>query len=269
MFKWRIQAVKIKWQDFIEERKKPVLKGTRLTVEFILKQLGAGMNHQGLLDQYPTLKPDHLRAAVLYAADVNRQTSEYVSFPFPCLNCDEPIPGAELFCSECCTQEAEYVRYSRACIADERSKREDVQEALKIKLAHILGGGYPRSLRQVPDDIRSAVIERDQGQCRKCGGPANQIDHICGNENTLDNLQLLCSKCHNKKTTAGFTRITPETNPEEWKKAQSLHARVRAPKPTRLCDGSDWKTLWRVVQKARRDALKNVCSGERRQEPVG
>lgn len=67
--------MKIKWQDYIEERKdvmagKPVFKGTRLTVEFILKQLGAAMSHQELLDQYPTLKPEHLRAALLYAADV-------------------------------------------------------------------------------------------------------------------------------------------------------------------------------------------------------
>lgn len=67
--------MKIKWQDYIEERKevmvgKPTFKGTRLTVEFILKQLGAGMNHTELLEQYPTLKPEHLRAAMLYAADV-------------------------------------------------------------------------------------------------------------------------------------------------------------------------------------------------------
>jgi uncharacterized protein (DUF433 family) len=67
--------VKIKWQDYIEERKdlmagKPAFKGTRLTVEFILKQLGAGRDHGELLDQYPTLKPEHLRAAMLYAADV-------------------------------------------------------------------------------------------------------------------------------------------------------------------------------------------------------
>ncbi len=69
------KAVKIKWQDYIEERKdvmagKPTFKGTRLTVEFILKQLGSGMSHQELLDQYPTLKPEHIRAAMLYAADV-------------------------------------------------------------------------------------------------------------------------------------------------------------------------------------------------------
>ena len=67
--------MKLKWQDYIEERKdvmvgKPTFKGTRLTVEFILKQLGAGMTQQELLDQYPTLELDHLRAAMLYAADV-------------------------------------------------------------------------------------------------------------------------------------------------------------------------------------------------------
>lgn len=69
------QPVKIQWQSFIEERKdvmagKPIFKGTRLTVELILRKLGAGMSQQELLDQYPTLKPDHLRAALLYAADV-------------------------------------------------------------------------------------------------------------------------------------------------------------------------------------------------------
>ena len=47
---------------------KPVFKGTRLTVEHILRQLGAGMTNEELLDQYPTLKPEHIRAAVLYAS---------------------------------------------------------------------------------------------------------------------------------------------------------------------------------------------------------
>jgi len=67
--------MKIKWQDYIEERKdvmsgKPAFKGTRLTVEFALRQLGTGMTHQEILNQYPTLKPEHLLAAMLYAADV-------------------------------------------------------------------------------------------------------------------------------------------------------------------------------------------------------
>jgi len=60
----------IRWQDFVEERKemmtgKPTFRGTRLTVEFVLKQLGTGMTNQELLDQYPTLKLEHLRAAML------------------------------------------------------------------------------------------------------------------------------------------------------------------------------------------------------------
>jgi uncharacterized protein (DUF433 family) len=51
---------------------KPVFKGTRLTVEHILGELGTGMRHEELLDNYPTLKPEHLQAAMLYAAAVLR-----------------------------------------------------------------------------------------------------------------------------------------------------------------------------------------------------
>ena len=65
----------IKWQDYIEERKevmmgKPVFKGTRLTVEHVLNELGTGMSHEELLDNYSTLKPEHIQAALLYAAAV-------------------------------------------------------------------------------------------------------------------------------------------------------------------------------------------------------
>jgi uncharacterized protein (DUF433 family) len=65
----------IRWQDYIEDRPevmlgKPVFRGTRLTVEHILKELGTGMSHAELLDNYPTLRPEHLQAAILYAAAV-------------------------------------------------------------------------------------------------------------------------------------------------------------------------------------------------------
>jgi uncharacterized protein (DUF433 family) len=63
----------IRWQDYIEERKdvmlgKPVFKGTRLTIDHILREMGTGMSDQELLDNYPTLRPEHIRAALLYAA---------------------------------------------------------------------------------------------------------------------------------------------------------------------------------------------------------
>lgn len=65
----------IDWRDYVEERKgvmmgKPVFKGTRLTVEHILNEMGAGLTEPELLDNYPTLRPEHLRAALLYAAAV-------------------------------------------------------------------------------------------------------------------------------------------------------------------------------------------------------
>ena len=69
--------MRIKWQDYIEERKevmmgKPVFKGTRLTVEHVLNELGAGMSREQLLKNYPTLKPEHIQAAMLYAAAEGR-----------------------------------------------------------------------------------------------------------------------------------------------------------------------------------------------------
>ena len=63
------------WQDCIEERKdvmlgKPVFKGTRITVQHVLEELGGGMSLPDLLDNYPTLKPEYIRAAMQYAAAV-------------------------------------------------------------------------------------------------------------------------------------------------------------------------------------------------------
>jgi uncharacterized protein (DUF433 family) len=63
------------WQDYIEERKdvmlgKPVFKGTRITVQHVLEELGGGMGFDDLLDNYPTLKPEHIQAALQYAAAV-------------------------------------------------------------------------------------------------------------------------------------------------------------------------------------------------------
>ena len=63
----------IRWQDYIEERKevmmgKPVFKGARLTVDHVLKEMGTGMTNQELLENYPTLRSEHIRAALLYAA---------------------------------------------------------------------------------------------------------------------------------------------------------------------------------------------------------
>ena len=76
----------LKWQDLIEERKdvmlgKPVFKGTRLTVEHVLRELGTGMSHHELLDNYPNLTLEHIQAASNMPPICSRWTSSSTSKP--------------------------------------------------------------------------------------------------------------------------------------------------------------------------------------------
>ena len=48
---------------------KPVIKGTRITVELILRELGAGTSIDGLLKSYPHLTREDVLAAQAFAAD--------------------------------------------------------------------------------------------------------------------------------------------------------------------------------------------------------
>jgi len=49
---------------------KPIIKGTRITVELILRKIAEGMEIEELLDAYPQLKREDVLAAVSYSADV-------------------------------------------------------------------------------------------------------------------------------------------------------------------------------------------------------
>jgi uncharacterized protein (DUF433 family) len=48
---------------------KPCVKGTRITVELILRKLGAGRSFADLLEAYPQLTGEDLLAALAFAAD--------------------------------------------------------------------------------------------------------------------------------------------------------------------------------------------------------
>ena len=67
----------IDWKNYIERDPaimlgKPVFKGTRITVEFILERLAQGATYQELLDNYDGLVAEHIPAALAYAAGVVR-----------------------------------------------------------------------------------------------------------------------------------------------------------------------------------------------------
>jgi uncharacterized protein (DUF433 family) len=48
---------------------KPVIQGTRIPVELLLRKLAEGAAEQDLLDAYPHLTSEDIRAALVYAAD--------------------------------------------------------------------------------------------------------------------------------------------------------------------------------------------------------
>ena len=71
---------------------KPVIRGTRITVELILRKLAEGTSEVDLLEDYPHLTTDDVRAAVAYgAASVAHE--EVVLLP------NEPLADRDLrFC---------------------------------------------------------------------------------------------------------------------------------------------------------------------------
>ena len=57
---------------------KPVFKGTRLTVDHILRELGTGISPDELLDGHPGLKPEQRQVADQFAADVRGELGAVV-----------------------------------------------------------------------------------------------------------------------------------------------------------------------------------------------
>lgn len=70
------------WQQYIHSDPdillgKPVVKGTRLTVEFILRLYAAGWTEKQILENYPTLTSEALRAVFAFAAECMREEALY------------------------------------------------------------------------------------------------------------------------------------------------------------------------------------------------
>ncbi len=54
---------------------KPVIKGTRLTVEYILNLLAHGATTQEILKEYPSLKKEDIQACLIFAKKSLSDTS--------------------------------------------------------------------------------------------------------------------------------------------------------------------------------------------------
>ena len=56
---------------------KPVIRGTRITVELILEKLAAGETTQGILAAHPRLTEEDIRAALSFASEALRADVVY------------------------------------------------------------------------------------------------------------------------------------------------------------------------------------------------
>jgi uncharacterized protein (DUF433 family) len=70
------------WRDRIEVNPKvlagkPIIKGTRLAVEFILDLLAERWTHEQILHSYPQLREDDIWAVMSYVAETIEQERIY------------------------------------------------------------------------------------------------------------------------------------------------------------------------------------------------
>ncbi len=76
----------INWRDYIVSDPtvlggKPILKGTRLSVEFVLELLAAGWDRAAIKENYPNLTEDRILAVLAYAAETFREERFYLLPP--------------------------------------------------------------------------------------------------------------------------------------------------------------------------------------------
>ena len=62
------------WREYISADKnilagKPVITGTRLSVVFILELLSSGWSESDIMENYPSIKSEHLKAVYAFASE--------------------------------------------------------------------------------------------------------------------------------------------------------------------------------------------------------
>ncbi len=59
---------------------KPVIRGTRIPVELILKKLSQNIDADEILEDFPRLTIDDIKAAIMYAESLVENTDEFPLF---------------------------------------------------------------------------------------------------------------------------------------------------------------------------------------------
>lgn len=78
-----MKAMKMDWQERITVDPevlvgKPIVKGTRISVEFVLDLLGRGWTIEQILREYDHLTPEDIQACLAYASDMMKSERVYL-----------------------------------------------------------------------------------------------------------------------------------------------------------------------------------------------
>jgi uncharacterized protein (DUF433 family) len=70
----KVYSSVVGWQDFITVTQgvrsgKPCVVGTRITVSDVLEYLAGGMTEAEIISDFPSLKAEHIRAVLAFAAE--------------------------------------------------------------------------------------------------------------------------------------------------------------------------------------------------------
>lgn len=76
-------AIPMKWQERIAIDPdilvgKPVIKGTRIAVEFVIDLLGRGWSFEQILEEYDHLTTEDIRACLIYAGETLKSERVYL-----------------------------------------------------------------------------------------------------------------------------------------------------------------------------------------------
>ncbi|WP_371930992.1 DUF433 domain-containing protein [Lewinella sp. JB7] len=72
----------IDWRDYIESdseilRGKPIVKGTRLSVEFLMERLADGWTEGEIMESYPNITKESISAIYAYVYEVLKDSMIY------------------------------------------------------------------------------------------------------------------------------------------------------------------------------------------------
>lgn len=85
------------WEDYIHSdskilRGKPVVKGTRLAVDFILELFASGWTTAQVLEGYPSLTQESLQAVFSFARECTRDVAVY-NLPAKAVKSGDAVSG--------------------------------------------------------------------------------------------------------------------------------------------------------------------------------